>query len=203
MFFLFPSKEKAESISVATSIWWNSHLCMLAAYHIICSNEHLALWHLCCLSDSNLRTLWGMAVANRIIKSCWWLYVFVPVRTPPLPPWNLMDDLKKMKGSSSILHQALCNISNPSVNSNWSYSPKTLNSGQNWRFFDLCDFEIWWMTLKNNRAPLWCCFKLCASFHSHRRIKTKVTAWKRSIRVKNSDLLSHVTLKFSRWPSKK
>ena len=25
------------------------------------------------------------------------------------------------------------------------------------------------MTLKNNRAPLLCCFKLCASFHSHHR----------------------------------
>ena len=34
-----------------------------------------------------------------------------------------------------LLHQVLCIISNPSVNSNWSYSPKTLNSGQNWRFF--------------------------------------------------------------------
>ena len=33
-----------------------------------------------------------------------------------------------------------------------------------------CDLEIWWMTLKNNRAPLLCCFKLCASFHSHRWI---------------------------------
>ena len=30
--------------------------------------------------------------------------------------------------------QALCIITNPSVNSNWSYSPKTLNPGQNWRF---------------------------------------------------------------------
>ena len=28
-----------------------------------------------------------------------------------------------------------------------------------------CDLEIWQMTLKNNRAPLLCYFKLCASFH--------------------------------------
>ena len=34
-------------------------------------------------------------------------------------------------------------------------------------FFVLCDPEIWRMTLKNNRAPLLCYFKLCASFHSH------------------------------------
>ena len=29
-----------------------------------------------------------------------------------------------------MLHQALCIISNPSVESNLSYSPETLNSGQ-------------------------------------------------------------------------
>ena len=35
-------------------------------------------------------------------------------------------------------------------------------------FFVLCDLEIWQMTLKNNRTPLLCHFKLCASFQSHR-----------------------------------
>ena len=40
----------------------------------------------------------------------------------PVWPWNLIDDLVKQKGTSSILHQALCIISNPLVNSNWSYS---------------------------------------------------------------------------------
>ena len=33
-------------------------------------------------------------------------------------PWNLMDDLGKHYGTSSILHQAFCIISNPSVKSN-------------------------------------------------------------------------------------
>ena len=55
------------------------------------------------------------------------------------------------------------------------------------------------MTLKNNRAPLLCCFKLYASFHSHRWIQTKVTVRKRSIRVKIGDFLSRVTLKFDGW----
>ena len=64
-------------------------------------------------------------------------------------------------------HQALCIISKPSVNSILSYSPKTLDSGQNRRFFVWWDLEIWWLTLKNNKAPLLCCFKLCASFQSH------------------------------------
>ena len=32
--------------------------------------------------------------------------------------------------------------------------------------FVLCDLRIWRMTLKNNRAPLLCYIKLCASFQS-------------------------------------
>ena len=57
--------------------------------------------------------------------------------------------------------------------------------------------------LENNRASLLCCFKLCASFHSHRWIQTKVTVRKPSIRVKIGNLLSRVTLKFYGWPWKK
>ena len=59
------------------------------------------------------------------------------------------------------------------------------------------------MALKNNRAPLLCCFKRCASFHSHQWIQTKVTIRKCSIRVKISDFLSRVTLKIDGWPWKK
>ena len=55
------------------------------------------------------------------------------------------------------------------------------------------------MTLKNNRAPLLCYIKLCASFQSHRRIQTGVTVRKRSIRVKISGFLSCVTFKFDGW----
>ena len=108
----------------------------------------------------------------------------------PVWPWNLMDDLGKQQGTSSILHQALCIISNPSVYSNWSYSPETLNLGQNRQFFVPCDLEIWQMTLKNNRAPLLCCFKLCASFHSHQWIQTGVTVRKRPILLKIDDFLA-------------
>ena len=79
---------------------------------------------------------------------------------------------------------------------------KTLNSGQNRRFFVQSDLEIWWITLKNKRQPFLCCFKPCASFHSHLWIQTKVTVRKRSIRVKMGDLLSPVTLKFDGWPWK-
>ena len=43
------------------------------------------------------------------------------------------------------------------------------------------------MTLKNNRAPLWCCSKLCVSFHSHQSIPIGVTVWKHPILVKICD----------------
>ena len=79
---------------------------------------------------------------------------------------------------------------------------ETLNSGQNRRFFVLCDLEIWWMTLENNRALLLYYTKLCASFQIHRWIQIGVTVRKRSIWVKIGKFLSRVTLKFDGWPPK-
>ena len=106
-----------------------------------------------------------------------------------------------------MLLQALCIISKPSMNSNWSYNPKTLNSGKNRRLFVPCDLEIWWMTFQNNWAPLLCYFKLCASFQSHRSIQTGVTVRKRSNRVKIGDFfvpcdlrIWRMTLKNNRAP---
>ena len=58
------------------------------------------------------------------------------------------------------------------------------------------------MTLKNNRAPLLCYFKLCTSFRSHWWIQTGVTVRKHLIWVKIDDVLSRVTLKFDGWPWK-
>ena len=88
------------------------------------------------------------------------------------------------------------------MNSNWSYSPETLNSDQNQQFFVPCDLEIWWMTLENYMAPYLYYIMLCASFQSRQWIQTGVTVWKRSIRVKISIFLSRVTLEFDRWPWK-
>ena len=70
--------------------------------------------------------------------------------------WNLTDDLENLP-DTSILCQASSNISKPSVNWNWSYSPETLNSGQNRRFCWPRDLKIWRMALKNNRAPFLYC----------------------------------------------
>ena len=83
-----------------------------------------------------------------------------------------------------------------------AYSPETPNLGQNRWCFVQCDLEIWWMTLKNNRASCLCCFKICATFHSHRWIQTGVTVRKRPIWVKFDDFYSRVTLKFDGWPWK-
>ena len=57
----------------------------------------------------------------------------------------------------------------------------------NHRFFSPCDLEIWRMTFKNNRAPLLCYFKLCASFQCHWLVQTGVTVRKRPIWVKFND----------------
>ena len=58
------------------------------------------------------------------------------------------------------------------------------------------------MTLKNNRAPLLCCFQLCAWFHCQMWIPTGVRVRKPQIRVKIGQFLPCVALKFDRWPWK-
>ena len=88
------------------------------------------------------------------------------------------------------------------MNSNWIYSPETPNLGQIWRFLEPCDLEICRMTLKNNRSPLLCHFKLYASFRSHRWIQIGVTVRKLLIWVKIDDFFSRVTLQFDVWPWK-
>ena len=51
------------------------------------------------------------------------------------------------------------------------------------------------MTLKNNRAPLLCCFQLCAWFHCHMWIQTGVR-----VRKRLSWVVTSVTLTFDLWP---
>ena len=73
-----------------------------------------------------------------------------------------------------------------------------LELDSNRRFFSPCDLEIWWMTLKNNRATLLYYIKLCASFQIHQWIQTGVTVRKHSIQVKIGNFWSRVTLKFDK-----
>ena len=83
-----------------------------------------------------------------------------------------------------------------------SYSQEIFNSSQNRCFSVLCELQIWWMTLKNNRALLLCYFQLYASFHSHLWIQSWDTVQKHLILIKINDLFSLVTFEFHRWPWK-
>ena len=101
---------------------------------------------------------------------------------------------------------------------NLSYSLETPNLGQIRLFLEPCDLEIWRMTLKNNRAPFLCYFKLCASFLSHWWIQTGVTVRKRpikpyasfhrhmwietgvTVRKRLNWVVTSVTLTFDLWP---
>ena len=49
---------------------------------------------------------------------------------------------------------------------------KNAQFGSKSTIFVPCDLENWQMTLKNNRAPALCFFKLCASFYSHQWFQT-------------------------------
>ena len=122
--------------------------------------------------------IWRMTLQNNrapllcYFKLCawfdtdWWIQIWVTVRKRSIrskstiflavSPRNFTDDPQKQQGISSMLLQALCIISYPLVNSDWSYSPETPNLGQIRRFLEPCDLEIWRMTLKNKRAPLLC-----------------------------------------------
>ena len=103
-------------------------------------------------------------------------------------PCNLTDDLEKTIGhlshaTSSFVHHfvAIGDFKLELHSGNAQF-------GSNLTFFlELCDLAIWRMTLKNNRAPLPCYFKLCALFCSHWWIQAGVTVRKRPIWVKLDD----------------
>ena len=77
-----------------------------------------------------------------------------------------------------------------------------LKLDSNCRFFSPCDLEIWWMTMKNYRAPLLHYTKLCASSRTPQWIQTGVTVWNAQFGSKSAIFLSRVTLKFDGWPWK-
>ena len=110
--------------------------------------------------------------------------------------------LENNRNTSFILHQALCIIPKPWVNSNWSYSPEALNLGQNRQFLSRVTLKFYGCPWKTIGHIFYSVLKLCASFHSHHGIQTGVTVWKRPMWVKIDVFLSRVTLKFDRWPWK-
>ena len=117
--------------------WYNNQklkVSIFPSYLNSCQSScfyHHILWRLATFSSNTItRQIWGI----------WWPSNLIQIGlkssiNQPVWPWNLINDLEKQKGTSSILHQTLCIISNPLLYSNWSYSPEILNSGKNWRLF--------------------------------------------------------------------
>ena len=116
----------------------------------------------------------------------------------PVWPWDLMDDLEKQYGTSSMLLQALYIIQSHRKIQSWITVRKLPIRVKSGDFFVPRDLEIWRLTLKDNRVPLLCWFKLGASFLSHQWILTGVPVRKHPIWVKIGDHFSCVTLKFDK-----
>ena len=110
-------------------------------------------------------------------------------------PWKTMRHI--FYTTSSIVHyfKSIGEFNFKLQSGNAQFGSKSM-------FVVRCDLEIWWMTLKNTRASLLWNFKLCALFHNHQWIQTRVTVRKCPIWVKISEFWSHMTLKFDRWPWK-
>ena len=103
-------------------------------------------------------------------------------------PWNFTDNLKTIR---HLFHTAPSPVQHSMAISEFTLGLQSGNAqfGQIGRFLDPCDLEIWWMTLKNNRAPFLCCFNLCASFRRHQWIQTGVTVRNCPIWVKIDDFV--------------
>ena len=161
--------------------WWPRKI-IGHLFYIISSFVH----HLKPLGEFELQLLSGNAqFGSKSVIFC------------PVWPWNSMD--LKNNRNPLLCYIKLC----ASFQSHrWIQTKVTVRKcsirAKMGDFLPRVTLKIWWITLKNNRAPLLCCFKLYASFHNHRWIQTKVTVRKRSIRVKIGDFLSR--MKFDEWP---
>ena len=103
-------------------------------------------------------------------------------------PQKIMEDLFYI--TSSFVHhlKPLSEIKLESLAGNAQFGSKSA-------LFDPLDLEIWWMAIKNDKAPLLRYIKLCASFQNHQWIQTGVT-----VRKRLSWVMTSVTLTFDLWP---
>ena len=95
--------------------------------------------------------------------------------------WNLTDDLERHQDTFSMPPNVWGIISKPSVNSNWIYSPGTLNLGPKWKFMSH-------VFLKVDGWP--------RKTIGHLFYATSSNIRKHSIGVTIGDILPSVTLKF-------
>ena len=137
----------------------------------------LGYFKLCVSIRSHLSIQTGVTVRKRQI----WVKIshFLSCVTMKFDrwPWKTIGHL--FYATSSLVHHfiAICEFKVELQSGNSQFGSKLA-------IFDPCDLEIWRMTLKNNRAPLLCFFKLCASFHSHLWIQNGATVQKHQIWVK-------------------
>ena len=169
-------------------IWWmtlKNNKATLLYYIKLCASFQSHGWNQTGVTvrKCSIRAKIGDILSRVTSKFDWW-------------PWKTMGHF--FYTTSSFVHQ----FKAMGVISNCSYSPETLNLGQNRRIFVLYDLGIWWMTLKNNRTPSLYYLKLCASFRRRWLIQTGVRVRKRPIWVQIDDFWSHVTLKYDRLPWK-
>ena len=94
-----------------------------------------------------------------------------------------------------MLLQALCSISYPFVNLNWSYSAETANLGKIWQFLAPCDLEIWRMTLEKQKGTSpkqhqAICIISSSHVNSNWSYSPETLGW----------VVTSVTLTFDLWP---
>ena len=114
---------------------------------------------------------------------------------------NLMDDLEKQYGTPSILREALCIISKPSVNSNLSYSHWNTQFGSKLAIFLSCvtlKFEGWpWKTIGH---LLYAASIFVYHFIAISEFNLELQSGNAQFGSKSITFLSRVTLKFDRRP---
>ena len=71
-----------------------------------------------------------------------------------------------------------------------------LNSVQDHRFFSTCELKIWQVTSKNNRTPLLCHVKFCASLCSHLHVNSY---WSYGVTVRKCPTWGKICLTFWFW----
>ena len=144
-------------------------------YHWFFSPCHLEIWWV--ISKNNRAPLLYYIKLCASFQIHWWIQTGVTVRKRSIRvkigdflfcvtlkfdgwPWKPIGHL--FYTTSSFVHhfKAMGEFKLELQSGNTQFRSKSA-------FFVPWDLQIWQMTLKNNRAPLLCYFKLCASFRSH------------------------------------
>ena len=140
-------------------------------------------------NKANLRDLIAATGLVFLLKIAFKSSIFQPVW-----PENLMDDLEKQLGTSSMLLQALCIISRPSVNWNWSY--RTSGNAQfrsKSAIFVPCEVNL----MDGLEKPIGHLFYVTSSFVHHFKA---IGEFKLELQFGNAQFKSKLTIFCPAWP---